>query len=478
MGKIIESKITQFNGGMVNDRRSTDTRYAAVVKHFDIKTRPHALVPYRSFEDGDSSSSTQKIVNIIPVGSTLYGLGVVSGTARVKVFTKTDLSNATWTTPGNGESASRTRQEDVFVYYRKVNKVFGLHGGDQAWSHTVGGAAFSETAQAIAYTNAAQGLVHSKDDVYYQPYDNKIATNNNDSWTAAALTLPSDIIITSIFEQGNYLGIACRSQQSAGKSRVYLWDRDSSVATLSENIDFGTGDLMVAEEMDGGILGISRLGSSSEIFNPKVIFRYWSGGSGARIIKEMECDVSGTFSLGIEKQKNNGTLYFSLTITQNGTQNLGVWAVCTSSDGLSVWLDRVSTAAPDNFLIHGNYAFIPSSSGATMEKSDDQANFTTTSAYESLIFNLGDSAIYKDLVRASVMFEPLPANGQVVFKYRVNAETSYTTLFTHTTDDAIAQSVVTDLPKHFREIQFRIESTGGAVITGFKFQAELIDKDL
>jgi len=56
-------------------------------------------------------------------------------------------------------------------------------------------------------------------------------------------------------------------------------------------------------------------------------------------------------------------------------------------------------------------------------------------------------------------------------------------IMTHSTDDAVKHSAINiestgaTLPQ-FNEIQFRIESTGGAVITGLKFKYEDIDDDL
>lgn len=477
---------TRFDGGVTNDLRADGSNVASVIKHFDPRTRSHRLNPYRSYEDGDSSSSTQKIINFLVVGSTIYGLGVASGTARVKVYTKTDLSNATWTTPANGESASRTKKDEVFVYYRKTGKIYGLHGGDQAWSFKTDGSAFAETAQAIAYTNAAQGLVHSKDDIYYQPYDNKIAKNDNDSWTVAALTLPSDMIITAICEYGNYLAIGCRSQQTGGRSRVYLWDRDSSLSTLSEIIDWGAGELYVLDEIEGMLVGISSLSGDSGNLFKKVVFKYWDGGSGAKVFQELECDLtSGVLGLGRSWQKVNNTLFFVLSITQRGTQNAGVWGIGRNKVGepLAIWLDRLtdnsSTVTPDGFIFYGDYVFISYSS--LMAKTDDQANFTATSVFEDTIFNGGDSDKTKKLVRIAAMFDPLPASGQVVLKYKKDAETSFTTLFSYTTDDGISHATriiegAGALPT-YKEITIRIESTGGAAITGLKHDSELLDLD-
>ena len=83
------------------------------------------------------------------------------------------------------------------------------------------------------------------------------------------------------------------------------------------------------------------------------------------------------------------------------------------------------------------------------------------------------------------MTEPLPTAGQVVIKYRkdedLNDDTTWTTIFTNTTDNSISHDAVNisgEVLTQYKEIQFRIESTGGAVITGLKYKYEFIDKQL
>ena len=88
------------------------------------------------------------------------------------------------------------------------------------------------------------------------------------------------------------------------------------------------------------------------------------------------------------------------------------------------------------------------------------------------------------------MTEALPSGAQIVLSYMINGETTYTTIFTQTVDDTddidylsiyheainIESSGAT-LPT-FREISFRIASTGNAVVTGLKFKYEEINDEI
>lgn len=73
--------------------------------------------------------------------------------------------------------------------------------------------------------------------------------------------------------------------------------------------------------------------------------------------------------------------------------------------------------------------------------------------------------------------------GQVVLKYKKDRELSWTTIFTETSDIKLRHTAINiessgaTLPL-YREIEFRLESTKGMSITGFKFKYEEIEDDI
>src|SRR3990167_10474474 len=271
MGKVFEQKIDRFDKVIINDPRIDDSRYSQLIKNFDAHTYPKKLVPYRSSESGDTAASTSKKQNFcvaLRTGTTysLYALGVKSGADTAEVLYKNltqasanDLIDGGWQATGAAakyQSASGVTNFNLFVYYAKVGRIFGAKAGTTIWVYDPAGSAdFLEdgtgNSRSITYTNIAQGLVHSKDDNLYIPYDNKIAKNDNGSWTAVALTLPSHFKITSISEYGNYLAVACSPLSGVGESIVYLWNRDETTTILSQSIPWGEGNLTVLEEIEG-----------------------------------------------------------------------------------------------------------------------------------------------------------------------------------------------------------------------------------
>jgi|SRR3990167_2591809 len=538
MGKIYETIITDFSKGMTNDPREKDTRYAQLIKGFDAHTYPRKLVPLRDSESGDSAASTSKKQNFCVALSkdlgtyALFALGVKSGVTNAEILykklTQVDndaLGGATWTAPtdANHQSVNTFTWFELFVYYRKTGLIYGARGtsataGTKIWAFYPNAAtAFDEDiittngGTPFAFTHIRQGLVHSKDDILYIPYYNNaggagaksfIAKNNNGSWTTNALTLPDHLIPNSICEYGNYLAIGCAPASGIGKSVVYLWDRDATLTTLAESIDWGEGNLKVLEEIEGHLIGVSSMGidattgASTQLYGELVIRTY--SGRTANVLKGF-ISTGNSVNLTIAKQKVNQFLYFLCgnlgingTAAENGQH--GLWKIgrVLPDAPFALTFDRppsnddsVANVALKNFFIVGDYVFISytdSSVFALTKTSESSTGFgSMLSRYESLIF--GESYREFKLVSAGVMTEPMPAAGQIVLKYKKDEETSYTTIFTHTTDNSLFHEAINiessgaNLPQ-FREISFQIVSTGGAVITGLWAQFEEVDTGL
>src|SRR3990167_1459187 len=528
MGKIIEIIINRWDGGIVNDPRDPRENTARIVTNFDVFTSPRKMTPYRSSESGDVSASTRQTQNFALARASgvlwrLYGLSVVSGLATAAVRYKSlttgaanDLDDDSWVATSNNESASGSTSFNLFVFYRRTSLIYGARAGTHIWAYDPsGGAAFADTHQALTYSEIGQGLVHSKDDILYIPYYNNggfIAKNDNGSWTTAALTLPLHYLPTSICEYGNYLAIGCAHVNGIENSRIFLWDRDSSLTTLNESIDAGSGSLIVMEEIDGELIWISQQGGSATSFaavavpagsisqGDRAYIRRLSGNHGEKLF-EMRCG-SNTTILPIAKQKVDDRLYFMMQISLNGALREGVWSVGRSDYTGRFTLVHERTPNNDtalvssydlhNFIKVGDYLFQSYTSGGDvgMSKTDDEAIYNHTSIYESTIYDLGDPSIVKKLYGVSVFTEFLPSGGQVLVRYAIDENIgagTWTTILTHSTDNAVSKSAINiestgaTLPE-YRQIQFRLEATSGASasspteITGLSFKSEIINK--
>lgn len=496
--------------GMTNDPRDTTPGVARSIVNFDIVTDPKRAIPYFDSESGDSGASTlfrRKfcIAYWTPTPSwRLFGLGNVNGQGYAAVYMKTlstggstDLSDAAWLTPALNESAAGLAGYEMFHYYKKTGKIHGFQASRYVWEFTPDGSTAWVNAKydyGSTFTNCTDAITHSQDDIMYFGIDNKIIKNDNGTF-AVGLTLPNDFYVTSICEYGAYLAVACAPLSGEGKSRVYLWNRSSTLATVSANVDWGQGVIKVLEELEGYLMGISLVGLSQARYTDRIVFRYYAGSAGAKKFKEFNFGHSGIVGVaGITaaKQKIDNRVYFQMAATVNGAVRDGVWSIANTDQGLTVQHERTinndtainSSAAPRSFFIVGDFIFqsyVSSASVNTVSKTNDQLSYTATSIIETVINpNMSPAHRYqrKKLVAVGAMYDPLPTAGQVVVKARADTAGSYTTIYTETTDAAVyTEPASTPSGGSFindgKEFEFQINSTGGAVPTALIYVFEV-----
>ncbi len=509
MGKIINTIITNFNGGISNDRRSGwigngngfTTDKFAITKNFNVTDFPKRLVPFVRRLECAGTYKTFEIVKFLyaqyqsALIYRLYGLGVQIGTTYPKVYAfnldAADAPNVSeWEVVTNGTHIGGgfdDRSEDVFFYYKTfiymlTNPDSGA-GGEIARFDTTEAAVFNQTYQGIPWSTAAQPVHHPSDDCAYFFLDNKVYRLDNVTWDGLVLTLPDNMKIVSSCHYGNYLAIGCVTKGSLDiRSTVFLWDRDSSLATLTERIDFGEGSLVHLANLDNYLMGVMNFYANNvfSLDSPKVLIKR-ANGQFATVLKELNFDNTTGTPLPRTNFVRNNRLYFPMTIILNGETCTGIWSTDVNGNLIMEYEEEDATIHTGIFFV-ANVLFIANSYDDTVMHSDSDKVYSTTnpSIYESLIFNAGDSSLTKKLNEIEVTFEKLPAAGEVILAYRQDGATSWTSIFDFTTDGEIshrARNIETSggtLPQ-FKEIEFKIFSYGGAVITGLKFQCEIID---
>ncbi len=469
MGQIIEEIIEDFTEGITDDPRRKDPGLSQIVTNFDIFTNKKRMIPLPESEDGDSASATSKKQNFdigfwTPSSGSwrLFALGVVSGTARAEVLMKTlttggstDLSDNTWATPAANQSASGSTAFSLFKYYKNQGKFYGAKSGSTIWAFTPDGStAFDDSSHSLSYTTIGQGIVHSKDDCLYIPYDNKIARNNAGSWTDVAISIPANFVITSIAEHENFVVIAAAPLSGVGKSIHYLWDRDSSLTTLSESYDGGEGQTKIIESLNGDIVSVALVGNNQTRIKNRIVLRHYSG-SGFKNFLELVAPISTNISLLNIKQKVDNRVYFLMSITIDGVLREGLWSIGITKNG---GFGLAHESSPNNdtpvipsngilsgFFIVGDYKFIsyvaPSGDFA-LSKTADSPVYNTLSIYETTIKNKNNSDIIAKLIGGSLIFEPSPANGRAALYYKKDAESVWTRMFTYNVQNAISKGAV------------------------------------
>ena len=493
MGKIITTIIDRFDGGLTEDKRSGwisngnifTTNKFSITKHFDTYTYPKKLVPYHKTEAVETKTfDIVKFLQVKNSGGTerLYGYGVATGTTKAAVYF---LSADVWTGLVNNESSTAGRNEMVFFFYKDF--IYMWRSNNLMRFDTTGSAVWNDSYQAISFTTLASPVHHYADDIAYFFTDNKVHTLNDSTWTSNVLTLPSNLKIMDAVPYGDYLAIGCAPIGTNGVSVVYLWDRDSSLATLSERIDFGEGELTHLANLNNRLTAIMDyyLDDGNGLRKGKILIKQRSGAF-ATTLMELVTDsilAAGTIFQG-NKVISGNKLYYAGRLNLNGDTRLGIWSVDEFGRATLDTIEEEASSYEGIYLL-GNTWWIAHSNDGSTNRTDDNLVFSTSlsSTYETLIFTKGDSSIRAKLIGATVTTEPLPAAGQIVLKYRINEETDWTTIFTEATDNSISHSA-TNIEssganlREFKELQLQILSTGGAVVTGLKFKVEITGKDI
>jgi hypothetical protein len=495
MSKISEIKLPNFSGGISDDPREANATKFQTAKHFDVFSNPTRLTPYRSLEtdtnDGSTSTGMKQYVVkdyvFASASAKLYGLGQ-TGSGFTKIVSKADATVGNWTLDASSEGNGAV-QNGCLIEYKDY--LWGFQGTTQIfkWGLLSGTPSITNSASSTTtITSVAQGLVFN--DYLYLPYNNRIwratdATTFSDGY----LVLPSNYKITSLTAFGKYIAIGCAPISTYnGVSKVFLWDGTST--DVQESIDWGEGELRVLETIEGMIVGITDryLNNSTGAGRGSMIIQVYSGGI-PQVVKEVFTQALTGKSIPLSKSVKNNRLFWAAKIMTNSagtTYNEGIWSFGRKNVNypfalsLDIIDENINTNGIQAFGTAGNYFFITHSNDGSIDKTNDAATYAFTSVYESQIFNFDEEDKDKTLQAVKVMFRKLATGETITAKYRVDGATSWTTIGTYSTVGGVSRTFmnIEATGAAFasgNEYEFRLESTGGAEITGMRAKARVND---
>lgn len=494
MSKTVQININNFSGGISDDPREDNATKHQVTQHFDIFSQPNRLTPYRSLEtDTETSVSATDLKQYdvrdflyASASAKLYGLGQ-TGAGNTKIVQKADATTGLWTTPASSEGNGAVRNGCLVEY---KDYLWGFQGGTSVfkWGLLSGTPAITNAAGTVAtISSVAQGVI-AKDDNLYLPYNNKLVrVNAGGTVQDAVLTLPSNFKITSIANYGNYLAVACAPVSTFnGQSKVFLWNLTSD--DVQEAIDWGEGEIRILESIEGMLIGVTDryLNNATGAGRGSMVIQVYQGGT-PQVVKEVFTEALTGKSIPLSKAVKNNRLFFAAKIMTNtaGTEYVeGLWSFGRKnvnypfSLALDVIDENIDTNGIQAFGTAANFFFITHSNDGSIDKTDDTAAYTFTSVYESQIFNFSDPMSDKNLLSFKVSVRPLTSGESVTAKYRVNGATAWTTIGTFNTVGQMSHTFLNIESTGLafaagHEYEFRLESTGGAEITGMQATARI-----
>lgn len=483
---------------MTPDAYEKGVGFVRTLKHFDNFTKENQLVPYRSNENGDSNSATFMIGAFEFANGQLYGLSYASGNVQHLYF-KTDYTNATW----DGSLANTV----VNAAYQGIIRDY--HGAlymsrsttFDAYTYAASRLDTNISALSVQFTDA---VVHSKDDTLYLASGNKIYANSsavgaNPPTASLALTLAVDYTIASMCEYGDYLALLLTPNTLGKKAYIYLWSRSTTSRDGDTSIEIGNVQGLLIENVGGELIIVAQKASANALIYA-VSFYSYSGGVPQLFAK---FDSTTLLLFGVGKQKINNRMYFPMALTWNGNYLSGIWQVSRTQAGqpFEITLDHIisdsaitsaGNDALEGFIQVGDYMFISYQTGGVyaMTKTDDQANYTLTSVLESVAnpdMPLADYFATTKLMAVGIYSAPLTSGQQLVLKVRVDSTSNsdFKTVLTKTsvTPDTKLTGYETQITPAMNipdgvNIEFRIESTGGAIPTAWGYKYDVIPSNV
>lgn len=492
MSSTVSIKVNNFEGGISDNPRKASASEFILSKHFDIFSDTQKLTPYRSLEadTATSVSSTdlkQYVVRDFLYASKstkLYGLGV-NGSAQTKIVEKSDATTGLWDLPASSEG-NGARQSNCLVEFQDY--LWGFQGTNQIfkWGLLSGTPSITNSVATVAtaITSVAQGIIAADANLYLAYNNAVVRIAPGLTITDVAKVVPSNFKITSLTNYGKYLAISCAPVNSFnGTSKVFIWDLSSDL--FADSIDWGEGDLMVLENIEGYLVGVTNryLNNSVGAGRGSLIIQTYSGGS-PQVEKEIFTQKLTGLAMPISKAVKNNRLLFAAKLMTNsaGTEyNEGIWSFGRKNAKypwaltLDVIDENVTTAGIQAFGTAGNFFFIAHSADGSIDKTDDTAAYTFTSILETQIYDFGDVDVEKRLEAIKVSFRRLATGEVLTVKMKTDDASVWTTVGTFNTVGKLSRTFLqlstgANFPTG-QEYKFRLESTGGLEITSYSLKA-------
>jgi len=496
MPKTVTIKQSTWNGGISDSIRQNQGNTFSIAKGFDAFSDPQRLIPYRSLEtdtnDGSTATGMKQyfVRDFLHASATdkLYGLGQ-TGAGLTKIVYKAASATGNWTLPANSEGNGVVKNGCLVEY---KDYLWGFQGTTSVfkWGLLSGTPSITNSAGTVGtITSVAQGLINRLDELNLF-YNNKVVrVTENGTVTDEALVLPSNYKITSACNFGKYIAIGCSPVSTFnGVSKVFFWDGVNE--DITDVVDWGEGELRILDTVEGYLVGITDryLNSANGAGKGSMIVQIYTGGNSANVVKEVFTQTLTGKTIPLSKAVRNNRIFWSAKIMTNtaGTEyDEGIWSFGRKNANspfalnLDIIDENIDTSGVQAFGTAANYFFVSHSNDGSIDKTNDENTFTFTSALETTIFNFDASETEKRLEQVRVAFAPLTTGQTLTVKYRVDEETTWSTIGTFNTVGENSYTFhnieATDVPfKSGKEFKFRLESVGGLEITELALQATIL----
>lgn len=467
----------KFDKGMTPKVFTKDS--ATRIEHFDTITE--VLRPFRTLVASANNQAVATtalgLIGFESLNGTLYAVGKEHTSGVCGAIYKWDTSAFEWQSE-QSLTATNVAQSMLNAH---AGYLFGIQSSRYLYRLSLPTTFSLMFYDCGAIANGfADGIVHSKDGILYFATDNKIHKVDSTGATGSlALTLPNaNFRITSICEQGVYVNIVGYDVKS-GESSSLLWDRDTSVVDFTESYALGRDYVIHNVTLLGTTFFIQvRQDTSNSNFQekPVLIIKYLNGAVPSTLYEFPVTSLAAIGNLINCKYTALDRFYFTASVKFDGESAASNICFCIDAKGRLTIAQNLGidtgTVAITGILRDGEAFWFGGGSDGAWNTS---TSYTTVASYETNDIRSDDMFMNLDFQTAVITCEPLPASGQIILKARKNEETTFTTIGTYSETSRTkfkvnglkAKNALVGLDRA-KLARLRLESTVGAVITGFQ----------
>jgi hypothetical protein len=460
------------------------------IEHFDNTTEQAR--PFRALVASDMTHGAGGVMlshtKFATINNIIYTIGEEIGSASRPLLSKWDGTNKYW---DNFQSFNKDSiyAQMIFGY---AGNLYGLwRDGSSAttgylWKMTTAGSLTAQH-QTKAWTNYCDPFYRKANNLEYLGIDNVIYSFDGTTLTAVFTHPLTTFVWTCIAENGIYIQLTGYDTASL-EATSYLWDGDSTVNDVNQKYNLGydyplhtatLGDyhfFVLCDRTNTNIADAETQQSKKLIikyslndgitkdvntFLFKELYAYGTSTNGS-------IEVSGRF---VENEK----LYFGASVMFQNETTVSKVIFCLDSKGnLSIAQNLDVDTSTINYpcgILKQRDGWWFGMGGITATSNWNTTTTEVTSSYPAFFetpkYSSSNFTEDIDVLGYTVTFEPLASGASVVVKTRADAETAWTTIATFAVDDSVQGAMTGTGTNTVAERQFRIESVGGAVLTGW-----------
>ena len=477
--------IDTFDGGHAEDLRTHATNECAFSRNFDLFTNPHTLIPFPdSIPETLTGDYAMNDIQLSDVGVSLFAnnysftaLGGKTDISTKASFYIKSAINSKWEITASGTTTFI--QGSQIIYQGKAYAL--TYDGTQYSLIRFEGTGSVTLVGSVTGTKFAKPIVCRIDTTLYFAVDNIIVKYDGSTFDDNAKTIAdTNLYIASITSYGIYLAVTTQNKSGEGASYCYLWGRDTSSSFLQESIYLGECEAVVVENLDNSLIFVTIPTSfNGTSINPKFeIKRYISG----EIVTLKSISLPYLQRPSVYKAKNSNRLYFGCN------NDVAVYVVGKNKSGNYIVTQErfykngsIIGSGLGNISIIGDIMWTGSWSGEGVYSLDrtrslaDGLAYNSISQYRTTInpsMPIADRISDKKLESVAVLYTGA-SSGITGLKYSVDGS-AFTSIISQTnvTGEHIIKASAENDGNPFmsgNEIQFQIESSGGAQIKEIKY---------